>query len=884
MLPPASGADAALSSTSNQTILDNLCYQYRYDQLGRMSAKKIPGKGWEYTVYNVLDQPVATQDSLQRAAKEWLFTKYDALGRILITGIWTNGSTPTAISQPALQAILTGYTTNLWETPITTGTGYTSVAWPTTYTIPLTINYYDNYIGIPSLPATYSAPATASTQTLGLVTATKVAVLNNPANMLLSVLYYDDLGRLLKVYKQHYLGGMLNNGNYDATTSTYDFTNALTTTSRQHFTAASSTTPLVTVANTIIYDQVGRKLKNWEQITNGTATTTKTLISQVVYNEIGQAMNKELHSTDSTTFLQNIAYAYNERGWLLQSNSSMFQMQLEYNTGTNKLYNGNIAYQLWITQGGTAKTFTYAYDSLNRLTSGSSSDNNAERGISYDMMGNISHLSRLVNNILVDSLTYTYVSGTNKLQTIVDKTSNNVGLNAGTMNYIFDANGNLLSNTNSATSSQNKTFTYNLLNLSQVITVSGGTITYTYDATGRKLRKVSVLSGITNSTDYIDGIQYYNSTTTISLIQTEEGKAVPITGGYDYYYYLSDHLGNTRVTFDTESGAAIVQQEDYLPFGMSINEVVPPVKNEYLYNKKELQEELTEYDYGARFYDQVIGRWNTIDPLAETGRRFTPYNYVVDNPIRNTDPDGMDYVDDVMAQQPEELRTSDLVARLVGGVSDGSNNDGAGNGDNGGGSDNSTTTDPPESSSQPGGSVKPESSDSNSEAGDVHVGRNGKTLPQSPAKFVQFGGMCVFRTISNVAAFYNKNLGDFEMAYTFAKSKLGKNASQQDLANYAEYHGVDNGDLGDLLSTYFTGGFVPPFASCMQRQIDDNNPIMAFLLEGRDEKGVLVGHEVMITGYSTKGLEFNYFDPQLGTYRNALVNQFFMPFAITGVK
>jgi RHS repeat-associated protein len=181
-------------------------------------------------------------------------------------------------------------------------------------------------------------------------------------------------------------------------------------------------------------------------------------------------------------------------------------------------------------------------------------------------------------------------------------------------------------------------------------------IEFIYDATGKKWRKIVTAGTAKTVYDYFDGVEYQNGT--LSAIYHAEGRVVKDAAAYVYQYTLRDHLGNGRVYFTDKTNNKIIDDNDilqdqtYYTFGGEIdysNYTTAIDINKYQYNGKELNDDfgLNLSDYGARLYDAAIGRWLSPDPLAEQYRRWSPYNYAVNNPIRFIDPDGMK-VDDIV--------------------------------------------------------------------------------------------------------------------------------------------------------------------------------------------------------------------------------------------
>jgi RHS repeat-associated protein len=150
-------------------------------------------------------------------------------------------------------------------------------------------------------------------------------------------------------------------------------------------------------------------------------------------------------------------------------------------------------------------------------------------------------------------------------------------------------------------------------------------------------------------------------------------------------------LGNIRVSYTlnpADGQLKILEENHYYPFGLKHSNynkdkadfdkdetgffvVLKPVERsdyQYKYNGKEFQDELNLnwYDYQARNYDPAISRWMNIDPLAETSRRFSPYTYCLNNPLRFIDPDGMEADDIIVLNNPKGAGGFGHMAMLVG--------------------------------------------------------------------------------------------------------------------------------------------------------------------------------------------------------------------------
>jgi RHS repeat-associated protein len=206
-------------------------------------------------------------------------------------------------------------------------------------------------------------------------------------------------------------------------------------------------------------------------------------------------------------------------------------------------------------------------------------------------------------------------------------------------------------------------YSYNDLGMPRQVQVPAilGTVNYTYMATGEKLGVGYYWhSGL--SLDPVENASRPNYTSPNSSLYRdyinnkvfEDGylKRILLPNGYisdgNYYFYLRDHLGNNSAVAQGSNGN-IVQRNNYFPYGkVNGNESFGQSAQPYKFGGKELEtmHGLGLFDFEARQYDPVYGRFTGMDPLAEKYYSWSPYAYALCNPLRYVDPTGMDWIED----------------------------------------------------------------------------------------------------------------------------------------------------------------------------------------------------------------------------------------------
>jgi hypothetical protein len=269
-----------------------------------------------------------TQDANMRNANKWMVTKYDVLNRPVETGLLVSSTNflshrnaaATSIDYPSITSGYEQLTYTAYDSYNTLPAVGLSATYLTTWNSNFTATNNDVY-PYPQMP-------TQSTAVKGMVTWTKVKVLNSSSDFIYTVMIYDDKGRVIQTQtKSDVTGGV------DVATTQYSWAGQpLVIVQKQEVTGTNAQTH--TLVTKMEYDDLGR-VKEVKKKINADAEKS---IARNEYDKLGQLKNKKLANYYNGSTLETLNYDYNIRGWMLgmnrsylqQDNSTKFAFELAY--------------------------------------------------------------------------------------------------------------------------------------------------------------------------------------------------------------------------------------------------------------------------------------------------------------------------------------------------------------------------------------------------------------------------------------------------------------------------------------------------------------------------------------------------------------------------
>ena len=282
-------------------------------------------------------------------------------------------------------------------------------------------------------------------------------------------------------------------------------------------------------------------------------------------------------------------------------------------------------------------SFYCTYDKLHRLKSETNTGAYDPISYTYGATGNLT--AKTIGNRSFD---YTYDTWHKHAVKTID-------VNGFDFQYEYDDNGNMISGPDFSDPAQvaTRSISYNADNMvTRIVHAKGGsqvTTDFTYDGDGVRAKKV--IGG--GSTTYYIGAHFEIKNGVATKYIFAGNLRVAMIKGAETSYFHKDHLGSSTVM--TDAAGEMVESSSYMPFGALRSHSGTEV-SDYKYTDQEFDPESGLYNYNARLYDPVIGRFISADPFVQAPfdpQTLNRYSYCRNNPLIYIDPSGYGFFGDL---------------------------------------------------------------------------------------------------------------------------------------------------------------------------------------------------------------------------------------------
>jgi RHS repeat-associated protein len=582
----------------------NMIYDIRdrvvFRQDGNQAALATPQ--WLADCYNELDQPVLS--ALFNTTETIATLQSDLAGAAATVSIPITNTGNTGGTTVTVNLSLCPTSINSTSLNNTTTTSVLKYVFYDGYTFPNVQTFNTAYTNLTAYSTSDPnvMPIATDARAYGMTTGSLIRVLGTSV-FLPSTHYYDLKGRPIQT-----LDGNIRSGT-DITTQQYHFDGRLLSSCNSHTNASAGYTSFITLTK-YIFDKLGRVTSTQKQLGSNAIKT----ISTFDYDDVGRVVTRHLdpaynNPNSGLPDLESLNYTFNIHNQITGINKDFalknpanynkwghfFGLYIGYDNRDNVFshaqLNGQVTGLQWNTQGDDAqRKYDYTYDNSGRLImaayneqqhpgdgwSNSKMDfsiNGTSGQITYDNNGNL--LTMLQKGVMpgnptpfvMDDLRYAYNTYSNKLSRVTDSMTSTTlnglsgdfkdGANAaGTPDYVYDANGNVVVDLNKNAQSLNNGaagtngISYNFMDKPDQIRIVGkGTIRIVYDGEGQKLQRVYIpeSGGASTITTYINQF-IYQETATLTLTSP-----APFSGTGAHLAYMNFEQGRIRAVTTTST-------------------------------------------------------------------------------------------------------------------------------------------------------------------------------------------------------------------------------------------------------------------------------------------------------------------------------------------